>query len=134
MPGSGGKLRFPLRGAALHWRALALILALAVALSRIAVGAHWPSDVLAGAAVGWATGLLIMGTARGQALVARLAGALSGRVGSRLTAAAVVATACGFWVAQREYPQAGAVQALIALLGLAAALRWWRAHPGPGRP
>lgn len=39
------------RGAGL--RLLALSLATLVAVSRLAVGAHWPLDVLAGAALGW---------------------------------------------------------------------------------
>jgi membrane-associated phospholipid phosphatase len=34
-------------------RAAAVLLALIVATSRVAVGAHWPLDVLAGAALGW---------------------------------------------------------------------------------
>lgn len=38
-------------------RAIALILASLVGLSRIAVGAHWPFDVLAGASFGWLAGL-----------------------------------------------------------------------------
>ena len=35
---------------------LALILAAGVGLSRMAVGAHWPADVMAGAALGWLCG------------------------------------------------------------------------------
>lgn len=38
------------------WRAgVVLALAALIGLSRIAVGAHWPTDVLAGALIGWAS-------------------------------------------------------------------------------
>jgi membrane-associated phospholipid phosphatase len=38
-------------------RAIAVTLACLVGLSRIAVGAHWPFDVIAGASFGWLAGL-----------------------------------------------------------------------------
>ena len=43
-----------------RWRAglSALLLASLVAFSRIAVGAHWPLDILTGAAGGWLAGAL----------------------------------------------------------------------------
>jgi membrane-associated phospholipid phosphatase len=44
-----------------HRRTLSLVLvvpALAVGISRMAVGVHWPSDVLAGAALGWTSAWL----------------------------------------------------------------------------
>lgn len=46
--------------AATRWRAAAAVLsgATLIAFSRIAVGAHWPVDVLTGAAGGWIAGVL----------------------------------------------------------------------------
>jgi membrane-associated phospholipid phosphatase len=47
-------------GHSLAWRAWLPILACAawVAVSRLAVGAHWPTDILVGAALGWLSGFL----------------------------------------------------------------------------
>lgn len=36
-----------------HWLAVALLAALFIGMSRVAVGVHWPADVLAGVAIGW---------------------------------------------------------------------------------
>ena len=41
-----------------RWRAVIIGAAVLIAFSRVAVGAHWPADVFAGAALGWVSGLL----------------------------------------------------------------------------
>lgn len=107
------------------------LLAVAGALARTVVGAHWPSDLLAGAGLGMLAGWLLLGTAVGRRQVQRVAAALVSRAGSRAMVALVVATSASLWVAERDYPQAEAWHAALALLGLATAVGWWRLHPDP---
>ena len=104
-----------------------------VALSRLAVGAHWPSDALVGSGLGLLSGLIGTQWPAAQRLAARWGRGLQSRVGSRLTAAALVALGAGFWVSDTDYPDALAVQAAIAVLGAWAGWRWWCAH-GAGWP
>lgn len=47
----------PLRGRDWALIACGLLAATAIALSRVAIGAHWPLDIAAGAAIGWLAGL-----------------------------------------------------------------------------
>jgi membrane-associated phospholipid phosphatase len=102
-----------------------------VGLSRIAVGAHWPSDVLAGAGLG---------------LLAGLAGALASerwRSWSQPSAQAVLALIvliCAATLARIDlgYPPALPLQFVLAAFGLAVAgvalWRLWAARSAAARP
>ncbi len=106
-------------------------LAMAGALARVAVGAHWPADLLVGAGLGMLVGQLVGGTGAGQRLSQALAAGLRGRAGSRLMGAALVALSASLWVAERDGPAATVCHLLLCLLGLVAASGWWRLHRGP---
>lgn len=61
-PSSHATVAFAVAGALVWWRwpvgLIALAVACLVAFARVFVGVHWPSDVLAGAAIGICTGTL----------------------------------------------------------------------------
>jgi undecaprenyl-diphosphatase len=111
----------------------ALFSALAVggALARVIAGAHWPSDVLAGAALGLAIGTLCVADRRAWRLIDLLSSFMAGRAGSRIVAASLAATGGAVWVAHVDYPMARGLQALLTGVAALGALRWWLWHPGP---
>mgnify|MGYP005849366345 CR=1 FL=1 len=104
-------------GGAPAWQRRALtVLAPLTALSRVAVAAHWPSDVLAGAALGTLTALVAWplsawGNARRQSVVARIA-------------AVAVPALAGAWLLSggTEQPQAEVTRHELAALGFGVAV------------
>jgi membrane-associated phospholipid phosphatase len=120
---------------------LVSLLAVGIALSRLAVGAHWPADALVGAGLG-----LVLGSLAPHAWpVAALARLLSRPLGQRLMAVGMLASAAciaatpallqGTGLIDRKwarnlltgYPLAAPLQLALALLALVGAARWWQA-------
>ena len=106
----------------------ALLLASAVGCSRLAVGAHWPLDVLAGASGGWLAGLVgALATRRWQGWWQ--SPTQQGRVATTL---ALV----GLWLLCRrlDYPLGQPVQWVAAACAWGTAIvllmRWWAGRPG----
>jgi len=98
----------------------------AVAVSRIAVGAHWPSDVLAGAGLG-----LLAGVAGAQAQRRWPIG--SGPAVRALMALVVMACAVVLTRVDTGYPLARPLQFSLCALGVAVAARaLWRAWAARG--
>jgi undecaprenyl-diphosphatase len=107
------------------WRGVRLALALIaplVALSRVAVGAHWPSDVVTGAALGVA---VAWGLHR-SGLVDGVARRLQSAPGAWMVAALVSCAALGMFVMKTGYPLAVALQLVLAIAGAVGVLRWAR--------
>ena len=102
--------------AATRWRAAVGILGLAglVAFSRIAVGAHWPLDVLAGAAGGWTAGAI------GVWLSIRLP-AFSEPRGVRVMATIVLATSLALLFVDIGQPEAHLYRIGLAAWGIGGA-------------
>jgi hypothetical protein len=113
---------------------LLALLAMAVGVARVAVGAHWPSDVVVGAGLGLAVAILIWHLAP----VRRLAALLPGVAGRRLVALALGLSAAWLLVSAIEggagvlgikstgYPLARQLQMAVALIGFWGAWRWLR--------
>ena len=121
--------------------ALVALLAFGIALSRLAVGAHWPADTLVGGGLG-----LVFGSLAPHGWpVGAMTRLLSRPLGQRLMAAGFVV--CAFCIAATPavldatglvdrkwarnllpgYPLAAPLQIVLALVALAGAWRWWRA-------
>jgi membrane-associated phospholipid phosphatase len=121
--------------------ALVALLAFGIALSRLAVGAHWPADTLVGGGLG-----LVFGSLAPHAWpVGAMTRLLSRPLGQRLMAAGFVA--CALCIAATPgllaatglvdrkwarnllpgYPLAAPLQVVLALVALVGVVRWWRA-------
>ena len=120
---------------------LVALLAFGIALSRLAVGAHWPADTLVGGGLG-----LVFGSVAPHAWpVGAMTRLLSRPLGQRLMAAGLLLSATCIaatpalldatglvekkWARNllTGYPLAAPLQYVLVLVALAGAVRWWRA-------
>lgn len=103
----------------IEWRVLLLLIALLVGASRVAVGVHWPIDVIAGLTLGALAAWL------GGRLAARWPGPAT-RLGVHLSFVALaVLAAFSLLFDDGGYAQAALMQRLLALGALASAVRWY---------
>ncbi|HET8748300.1 MAG TPA: phosphatase PAP2 family protein [Ramlibacter sp.] len=119
VPGSRAALRWLLAGAAV-----------AISVSRVVVGAHWPSDILVGAGMGLlAVGLCLAACEGGigRGLHERLARSIATPTGQRWVALAEVAAAVGLLEERTGYPAARPVVLAMALFACTSAGWRWRA-------
>ncbi len=103
---------------------------LAVAWSRVMVGAHWPSDVVLGVALGIGTSLVVVLVA-GRGAAGRawqgLARASATPKGQRVVAALEVLAVAGLLITPTGYPLGWPMEVLLTALGLGSAAWRWRA-------
>ena len=92
-----------------------LCAAVGVGVSRMAVGVHWPVDVLCGAALGW------LGACAGVVLARRWVWGLGLRAQRIMAALLLAAALVMLWGYDAGYPQTALMQRLLALAALLAA-------------
>ena len=99
----------PAKNTLRSWGLLALAIGLAslVGFSRIAVGAHWPLDVLGGACAGWLAGLTGAATAR------RYTDVWQSRLCQAVASGFLLLSAIWLWWRPLDYPQ-GALALWVA--------------------
>jgi membrane-associated phospholipid phosphatase len=108
-----------------RWASLALVLpALLIGISRIAVGVHWPSDILAGSALGWVSAWLGLRWAR------RTPWGM-GRRGQMVLGVLLLISALVLLIIDHTgYPGVLAFQRVIAAIGLAwGGWELWKLNP-----
>ncbi len=99
----------------------AVLIAAGVGISRMAVGAHWPADVMAGAACGW------FSAACGVALARRLRWLYLKRV-QMVLALMIFISSASLLVINTGYPEGKLFQYFCACIGMVSAARWLRAE------
>ena len=118
--------------------ALIVVGAVLVGISRVAVGAHWPSDVLTGTGLGLvAPGLVFAAACRPRTARAleRLAAAVRRTNGQRCVALVELASAAGLVFERTGYPAGRAMVGLLAGTAVASAVwRWRQATEARARP
>jgi undecaprenyl-diphosphatase len=108
---------------------LIVAFAVLVCISRVAVGAHWPSDVLVGAGLGLvAPGLVFAAACRPRTARAleRLAAAVRRTNGQRCVALVELAAAAGLVFERTGYPSGRAMVGLLAGTAIVSAAWRWR--------
>lgn len=102
--------------------AAVIMLGAAAAVSRIMVGAHWPADVLAGGALGWAFALACIGLLQRWPLTQRVP--LKARLW--IATAVELSAAASCLGSIHDYPQVRLLHYALALLMCISALLRWR--------
>lgn len=108
------------------YRVLLVSLAVLVGISRLSVGAHWPTDVVAGAAIGWSSAII------GGILSEHWKGGIS-LTAQRISALVLlICTVSLLGIYDTHYPQANLMKYTIAIAALTFAtpglIRLARAH------